>query len=101
VGCAPGPPPPTISVQPADKTMGCGGSVTFQVVADGAPPLSYLWLANGQRLGIPPTKDTLEVTNVYFESGTKFKVVVTNAFGVVVSDSAILTVTNSPVPEFT
>src|SRR5262245_44677491 len=92
---------PTITSQPTNQTVRCDSTnvVTFEVVADGVPPLSYLWLANGQRLGIPATNATLELTHVHFESGTKFTVVVTSAFGAVVSDPATLTVTDTPAPK--
>jgi hypothetical protein len=90
--------PPTITTQPTSQTVACGDDVTFSVVASGAPPLSYLWFADGQPIGMPATNATLVLQDMLFGSGTQFTVVVTNALGMVVSEPAILAVTDSPSP---
>src|SRR5205809_5127176 len=41
------PQPPTITRQPANRSVAVGRKVTFRVKAAGAPPLSYQWQFNG------------------------------------------------------
>jgi hypothetical protein len=73
--------PPAITAQPTNQTVACGGDVTFSVTATGSTPLGYFWSADGQPLGIPATSASLTLTNILFGSGTRFTVVVSNAFG--------------------
>ena len=39
--------PPTITTQPADRTVSAGQRARFSVAATGTPPLHYQWTKNG------------------------------------------------------
>jgi hypothetical protein len=84
--------PPTITTQPANKTVTVGKTAKFTVVATGAAPLSYQWKKNGVNIAgatkasynTPPTTAT--------DNGSLFSVAVSNSAGSVTSNNAILTV---------
>jgi hypothetical protein len=87
---------PTITTQPLNQTVAAGQMATFSVVASGSIPLSYQWLENagsgftsisGANSGSYTTSATTS-TN----SGTTFKVTVTNSQGSATSNAATLTV---------
>jgi len=81
---------PVITVQPLDRRVSQGGSVTFSVIATGAAPLNYQWQKNGTDI-VLATGASLTLTNV--RSGGYYSVVVSNGVGSVTSRSAHLTVT--------
>jgi hypothetical protein len=88
--------PPVIVTQPASRTNIIGTDTTFTVVADGTPPLSYQWRKDStNRLGA--TRSTLTLTNVQAAHQGFYSVMITNAFGSVLSSNATLTV-NPPPP---
>ncbi|MGD0651989.1 MAG: M4 family metallopeptidase [Verrucomicrobiia bacterium] len=88
--------PPAIVTQPASQAVYVSNSVTFVVVANGKPPLSYQWSFNGTNLD-GMTSASLTLTNVQFSQAGNYAVLVTNAFGSVISSNAVLTV-NPPPP---
>lgn len=67
--------PPRILVQPESKTARAGESVTFSVTAEGAGPLSYLWLRNRRPL-IGQTSPTLTLDNIGPADATNYSVMV-------------------------
>ena len=84
--------PPVIVTQPTNQNLTVGRTAVFSVGATGGTPLSYFWMRNG---GMIPsaTNSTYAITNVQLtDSGGQFKCVVSNAFGVVTSAVATLTV---------
>jgi subtilisin-like proprotein convertase family protein len=83
--------PPMIVVQPQSRTNGYLQPISFSVSAVGTLPLTYQWRKNGANIssGTNSTLGTLAIN-----SGDEYSVVVANAFGSVLSASAILTVTN-------
>jgi hypothetical protein len=82
--------PPYIWVQPTNQIVELGTNATFNVSADGSPPLSYQWRANGADLP-GETSSYLVVTNIQLAlSGTGYSVVVSNVFGSVTSSVAFL-----------
>jgi glucose/arabinose dehydrogenase len=84
--------PPVITLQPASRTVAVGQSATFKVSATGTTPLSYQWRRNGAAIA-GATGSSYTRTNVQpLDDGAFFDVVVSNAFGRAVSDSAQLTV---------
>ncbi|MGH7958611.1 MAG: hypothetical protein ACREH8_16605, partial [Opitutaceae bacterium] len=104
------PTPAQISVQPANRSAGVGGSASFNVTATGAPNPGYQWqrqpansfgftnLANdGVYRGVNTA--TLTITGVtQLMSGDQFRVVVNNGIPPAVeSSSATLTVGIAPV----
>ena len=88
--------PPSITVQPGNEYAVSGGLATFDVVATGTPPLSFTWLRD--RLLILGAYDsTYTIIQVPLDdSGSTFRCVVSNAYGSVTSDVAVLSVGQPP-----
>lgn len=84
--------PPQILTQPQSQTVAEGSSVTFSVVAAGTPPLSYQWQRNQDDLP-GAVNASLTLNPVTVADAGAYRVIVSNAFGVAVSDEATLTVT--------
>jgi Tol biopolymer transport system component len=90
------PTPPTITSQPVNQIIPMGNKVTFSVGATGTAPLSYQWSFNGTNIN-GATYATLTLTNVQFrQTGNNYTVLVTNAYGSVLSSNAVLTVLSPP-----
>lgn len=89
--------PPTILVQPRDRTASIGHSAILTLTADGAPPLAYQWFFDGAALPGGNTA-SLELTDVSTNLAGNYSVTVSNAFGVVTSSPAILKVVKPPKP---
>jgi DNA-binding beta-propeller fold protein YncE len=101
-GSADAPPPPesvpTVLTPPADQSVVEGSAATFSVSASGAQPLSYQWA--GSPDGIAFT-DIAGATSASYntgattlaQSGTRYRVVVSNSLGSVTSSAALLTIT--------
>jgi pectate lyase len=88
---------PTITTDPQNQTVSAGGTAIFSVAATGTSPLSYQWYANTNSLIADATNAVLTLHNVSTnDSGTKYRVIVSNNFGSDPSADATLTVT--PVP---
>ncbi|WP_158277465.1 immunoglobulin domain-containing protein [Opitutus sp. ER46] len=88
---------PTITTQPVPQIVTPNSTVTFSVVATGAPAPTYQWRKNGSALvdgtGIAgATTATLTLTGVTTAASGNYDVVVTNAAGEKTSDAAALTV---------
>ena len=89
---------PTITTQPVNQTVTAGQTATFTVVAAGTAPLAYQWQKNGVNIaGATATSYTTPVTTTT-DSGSTFRVVVTNTAGTVTSAAATLTVNPAPAP---
>src|SRR5439155_53443 len=83
---------PTITTAPAGQTVTAGQTATFTVVAAGTAPLSYQWQKNSVNItGATSASYTSPVTTTS-DSGSTFRVVVTNTAGTVTSAGATLTV---------
>jgi sugar lactone lactonase YvrE len=88
--------PPSVTVQPANQYVASGGLATFDVIASGTPPLSYTWLRAGLLiLGAYESSYTLNRVPLT-DSGSPFVCVISNAYGSVTSDVAILSVGQPP-----
>jgi hypothetical protein len=88
---------PTITTQPANQTVTAGQTATFTVVAAGTAPLSYQWQKNGANIaGATAASYTTPVTATS-DSGSTFRVVVSNTAGTVTSAAATLTVNTAAV----
>jgi len=86
-----------ITQQPADQTVVAGGNATFSVAAGGTS-LSYQWQGSTDGsawTNLPgATRATLELTGVALsENGLRYRVVISDQGGSVVSRAALLTVT--------
>jgi len=91
---------PRIQQAPADQTRFAGGAgggtnVTFRVVATGSLPLSYQWLRHGTNLP-GGTNTVFALTNATAAEVGPYQVVVSNAFGSIISAAAELTVLAQP-----
>ncbi len=83
--------PPSISAHPANQTVVEGGTAIFIVRAEGTPPLSYQWQWNGSN--IPGATGTaLTLANVTTSQGGNYRVQVSNPYGALFSEVALLTV---------
>jgi hypothetical protein len=88
---------PTITTQPASQTVTAGQTATFAVVAAGTAPLGYQWQKNGANIvGATAANYTTPVTATS-DSGSTFRVVVSNTAGTVTGAAATLTVTTTAV----
>ena len=86
---------PIILAQPRSQTVAIGSDVSLSVEVSGSRPLSYQWSFNGTNLQ-GASGSSLQLTNAQlFDSGS-YAVVVTNAYGAVVSSDALLTVSTFP-----
>jgi hypothetical protein len=80
-----------ITIQPTNQTVVVGGNAIFNVQATGALPRSYQWRFNGGDLPAD-TNTTLTLSGVLTNAAGTYSVVITNAYGAVTSNPAILTV---------
>ncbi len=87
--------PPAIVEQPQPQTACTGGMVVFRVVADGPPPLSYMWRKDGVEIA-GATADTLTLFPVGPGDAGQYDVVVSSACAATTSAAAALTVAGGP-----
>jgi Immunoglobulin domain len=96
--------PPQITAQPQSVAEVSNAPVIFSVTAKGSPPLYYQWQFNGTNLtdGTPPwssstisgsTGNSLTISNPSTNDIGGYSVVITNAYGSVISQTAQLTLT--------
>lgn len=92
---------PVVAVQPVNKTVSAGQSVTFTVVASGNPAPTYQWLRNGVSIAGATGASYTLATTVLTDNNAKFSVRVQNTVGSVTSSEATLTVLNNQLPTAT
>jgi MYXO-CTERM domain-containing protein len=83
---------PTISIQPADRTVTAGQTATFSVTATGTAPLQYQWRKNGNTIVGATSSSYTTPATALADSGSTFDVIVSNGQGSVTSNVAHLTV---------
>jgi len=84
---------PSITTQPASKTVIAGQTATFAIAATGTAPMTYQWNKGGTAIsGATSTSYTTPATTTA-DSGSQFTVTVTNSAGKATSAAATLTVT--------
>jgi glucose/arabinose dehydrogenase len=83
---------PTITMHPSSRTVQPGASVTFSVRASGPTPLRYQWQRNGVDIAGATGQDLTLASVALSDSGARFRARVTNDFGNVLSNEAVLTV---------
>ncbi len=93
------PAPPCIVTQPSSQSVTAGSSVNMAVtIAGWLDSAHYQWLFNGTEM-TGMTNSSLSLTNVHWSQAGSYVVVVSNVYGLAMSDSATLIVqeTNRPV----
>jgi hypothetical protein len=87
---------PTITTQPANKTVNPGETAKFSVTATGTTPLSYQWRKNGANITGATSSSYTTPATIAADNGSLFSVVVSNSVGSVTSNNATLTVKTPP-----
>ncbi len=82
---------PSITNQPQPLTVMIGHNASFEVTSGGSPVLAYQWFFNGTNLD-GATNTTLTLQNVFPTNAGSYAVVITNAYGSLTSNPAMLTV---------
>lgn len=88
---------PTITSQPANKSVVVGQTAKFSVTASGTTPLSYQWAKDGAIIAGATNSSYTTPATTLADSGSLFAVTVSNSAGSVTSKNATLTVTAQPV----
>ena len=89
---------PSITAHPQDQTAPAGGSATFSVTASGAAPLFYQWERDGAEIsGADSASYTIALVQPQ-DNGAMFRCRVSNAYGSVTSNAALLTVNDNQPP---
>ncbi|HMD55581.1 MAG TPA: immunoglobulin domain-containing protein, partial [Phycisphaerae bacterium] len=83
--------PPIILTQPTNVTVIRSSNATFNVTAAGSLPLSYQWNFGGTNI-TGATNTALTLTNVQLNQSGNYAVLVTNAYGSILSSNATLVV---------
>jgi glucose/arabinose dehydrogenase len=89
--------PPSITSQPANRTVAVGQTATFSVSATGSQPLAYQWQRGTTNIS-GATSSSYALVAGAGDNGATFRAVVSNAFGTVTSNSATLTVSTNAAP---
>ena len=89
---------PALDLQPVSVTNKTGSTVNFISHAVGNAPLAYQWYFSGGNLPVTATNSTLSLTNVASGQAGNYTVIVTNYYGSITSQVAVLTLTNSTDP---
>ena len=84
--------PPTITAQPASKTVAAGQTAAFSVTAVGTGTLTYQWKKGGTAIGGATSPSYTTPATATGDNGTQFTVTVTNSVGNTTSNAATLTV---------
>ena len=87
---------PSIAAQPVNQSVTAGQSATFTVFANGTAPFAYQWQENGVSIGGATSSSYTTPATTTSNSGSIFKVVVTNSAGTATSNAATLTVNPAP-----
>jgi regulation of enolase protein 1 (concanavalin A-like superfamily) len=92
------PVPPSITSQPANRSVTAGQTAAFSVTAGGTAPLSYQWQKNTVNIAGATSAAYTTPPTLLADNGATFRCVVTNSAGTATSNNATLTVTAVPVP---
>ncbi len=84
---------PAITAQPVSQNVNVQQTATFSVAATGTAPLTYQWQKNSANISGATSASYTTPAAMTSDSGTTFRVMVTNSLGSATSNSATLTVT--------
>ncbi len=88
---------PTITAQPTNQSVTAGQTAIFSVTATGNPALTYQWQKNNANISGAMNASYTTPATTSGDSGTTYRVVVSNSAGTVTSTNATLTVTTTMV----
>jgi hypothetical protein len=83
---------PSITSQPANRTVTEGATASFSVTATGTAPLSYQWRRGGNNIAGATASTYTTPATTSSDNGATFSVVVSNSVSSVTSNNATLTV---------
>jgi hypothetical protein len=83
---------PSITAEPASRTVIAGQTASFSVTASGTAPLTYQWRMNGTTISGATSSSYTTAATTISENAAKFTVVVSNSAGSATSSAALLTV---------
>ena len=90
------PPPggvaPYVVTDPAPQTVDQGDTVNFTVDVQGSEPMVYQWRRNGVKIGGAGTDPQFTIDSVAAGSAGDYDCVISNAYGMVTSATATLTI---------
>ena len=86
--------PPIILNQPTNAFVLSGGNTTLSVSTTGSLPANFQWQFNGTNIS-NATNATLTLINLTWPNNGAYTVIISNAYGTVVSSNAILTLPRS------
>jgi hypothetical protein len=88
---------PSITTQPANQSVTAGKTATFTAVAGGTAPLSYQWQKNGSNISGATASTYTSPATTTSDSGSTYRVIVSNSAGTATSGAATLTVSAAAV----
>jgi hypothetical protein len=83
---------PSITTQPASQSVTAGQTASFGVAVTGTAPLSYQWQKNSANIAGATSSSYTTPATTTSDSGSTFRVVVSNSAGSATSNAATLTV---------
>lgn len=86
---------PDITQQPVDVALTAPGTATFSVTATGRAPLAYQWQRNGIAIA-GANSASYSINAGAADTGARFSVVVSNAFGSMTSREATVVIGDGP-----
>src|SRR5262249_33641526 len=86
---------PFVNSRLTDRTIGAGQNTNFRIRGVGSFPLAYQWRKEGVAIA-GATSSVMPLLNVQPSDAGNYSVVISNAFGIVTSSIASLTVTATP-----
>jgi hypothetical protein len=84
--------PPTITTQPASRTVIAGQTAAFSVAEIGTAPMAYHWMKNGVTISGANSSTYTIPPATSLDNNSKFTVAVSNSLGSATSGAATLTV---------
>jgi FG-GAP-like repeat/Secretion system C-terminal sorting domain/Immunoglobulin domain len=88
--------PPSIVVQPASQTVTVGQSATFSTTVTGSPVLSYQWQKDLADIPGATGATYTSPIAIIADSGSAYRCTVSNTFGTVTTNDAVLSVAGNP-----
>ncbi len=89
---------PSITSNPANRTVSVGQPASFSVAASGTAPLTYQWQRNGANIANATSSTYTVQSTTAADNGATFRAVVSNNWGSATSNSATLTVLSNGAP---